>query len=258
MFLASAGSRTARRAGRGCPSCPATRCSGCAAAVRRRGTNSSSSLRATGLMRSAGIDVVRGTARRSADRGSSALPESRRRAARRSGRRCSACCRACCGSPRSSRTRTACSSRSARRGCRRTGSASASAWPGRRREEVARLERVVAVELPGRAVHLVRCRLRVTTLTTEPALRPNSALYECVRILNSWIASGGGRSTKPVLNVSLLLAPSSRKLFDWLRMPLTLKPAVAAPNPPGVASPAAPPRPAGGAITPGMQRARAA
>jgi hypothetical protein len=93
---------------------------------------------------------------------------------------------------------------------------------------------------------------RVTTLTTEPAFRPNSALYECVWILNSWIASGGGRITKPVLKVSLLLAPSSRKLFDWLRMPLTLKPAVAAPNPPGVASPAAPPRPPGGATTPGI------
>ena len=44
-----------------------------------------------------------------------------------------------------------------------------------------------------------------------------------MRILNSWIASGGGRSTKPVLKVSLLVAPSSRKLFDWLRIPLTLK-----------------------------------
>ena len=88
-------------------------------------------------------------------------------------------------------------------------------------------------------------------MTTEPELRPYSALYECVRILNSWIASGGGRSTKPVLNVSLLLAPSSRKLFDWLRMPLTLKPAVVAPKPPGVASPMAPPSAAGGATTPG-------
>ena len=77
----------------------------------------------------------------------------------------------------------------------------------------------------------------VTTLTTEPALRPYSAPKECVRILNSWIASGGGRSTKPVLKVSLLVAPSSRKLFDWLRMPLTLKPPVALPKPPGVASP---------------------
>src|SRR5688572_31579551 len=86
---------------------------------------------------------------------------------------------------------------------------------------------------------------RVTTLTTDPALRPYSALYECVRILNSSIASGGGRITKPVLHVSLLLAPSSRKLFDWLRMPFTLKPEVAAPNPPGVASPAAPPSPPG-------------
>ncbi len=92
----------------------------------------------------------------------------------------------------------------------------------------------------------------VTTLTTEPELRPNSALYECVWILNSSMASGGGRMTKPVLKVSLLLAPSSRKLFDWLRMPLTLNPEVAAPNPPGVASPAAPPRPGGGATTPGM------
>src|SRR5207244_1420968 len=62
----------------------------------------------------------------------------------------------------------------------------------------------------------------VTTLTTAPALRPNSAVYECVSILNSWMASGGGRSTNPVLNVSLLVVPSSRKLLDWLRMPLTL------------------------------------
>ena len=57
--------------------------------------------------------------------------------------------------------------------------------------------------------------------------------------------------TKPVVNVSLL-TPSSRKLFDWFRIPLTLKPDVAAPKPPGVASPAAPPRPGGGATTPGM------
>ena len=35
-------------------------------------------------------------------------------------------------------------------------------------------------------------------------------------------------------------------------MPLTLKPDVAAPKPPGVASPVPPPRPDGGAITPGM------
>ncbi len=55
---------------------------------------------------------------------------------------------------------------------------------------------------------------------------------------------------KPVLNVSLLLAPSSRKLFDWFRIPLTLKPVVVAPKPPGVASPAPPP--AGGASTPGI------
>ena len=66
------------------------------------------------------------------------------------------------------------------------------------------------------------------------------------------MASGGGRSTKPVLKVSLLLEPSSRKLFDWLRMPFTLKPEVTAPNPPGVASPPAPPSPVGGATTPGM------
>ena len=71
-------------------------------------------------------------------------------------------------------------------------------------------------------------------------------------ILKSSIASGGGRSTKPVLNVSLLVAPSIRKLLDWLRMPLTLKPPVALPKPPGVASPDCPPRPPGGATTPGM------
>src|SRR6185369_6933105 len=64
----------------------------------------------------------------------------------------------------------------------------------------------------------------VTTLTTEPALRPYSASKECVRILNSWIASGGGRSTNPVLKESLLGEPSSRKLFDWFRIPLTLNP----------------------------------
>ncbi len=55
-----------------------------------------------------------------------------------------------------------------------------------------------------------------------------------------------------MLNVSLLVAPSIRKLLDWLRMPLTLKPPVVLPNPPGVASPDWPPRPAGGATTPGM------
>ncbi len=97
--------------------------------------------------------------------------------------------------------------------------------------------------------HAAPCRVLVpplvTTLTTDPAFRPNSALYEWVWILNSWMASGGGRMTKPVLNVSLLLAPSSRKLFDWLRMPLTLNPAVAVPKPPGVASPDAPPSPPG-------------
>src|SRR6185295_4340455 len=72
----------------------------------------------------------------------------------------------------------------------------------------------------------------VTTLTTDPALRPYSAPKECVRILNSWIASGGGRTIKPVLNESLFGAPSSRKLFDWLRMPLTLKLPVGLPMPP--------------------------
>ncbi len=92
----------------------------------------------------------------------------------------------------------------------------------------------------------------VTTLTTEPALRPYSAENALVRILNSSIASGGGRSTNPVLNVSLLVAPSSRKLFDWLRMPFTLNPPVTLPKPPGVASPACPPSPAGGATTPGI------
>ncbi len=92
----------------------------------------------------------------------------------------------------------------------------------------------------------------MTTLTTAPALRPYSALKACVKMRNSPIASGGGRSTKPVLKLSLLGAPSSRKLFDWLRMPLTVKPPVALPKPPGVASPACPPRAAGGASTPGM------
>jgi hypothetical protein len=92
----------------------------------------------------------------------------------------------------------------------------------------------------------------VTTLTTEPALRPYSAANAWVRILNSSIASGGGRRTKPVLKVSLLAAPSIRKLLDWLRMPLTLKPPVALPKPPGVASPFWPPRPVGGATTPGI------
>ena len=66
------------------------------------------------------------------------------------------------------------------------------------------------------------------------------------------MASGGGRSTNPVLKVSLFDAPSIRKLFDWLRMPLTLKPPVALPKPPGVASPDWPPRAPGGATTPGM------
>ena len=41
-------------------------------------------------------------------------------------------------------------------------------------------------------------------------------------ILNSSIASGGGRMTKPLLNESLFGAPSIKKLFDWLRMPFTL------------------------------------
>jgi hypothetical protein len=92
----------------------------------------------------------------------------------------------------------------------------------------------------------------VTTFTTDPALRPYSAPNACVRILNSSMASGGGLSTKPVLKVSLLVAPSIRKLLDWLRIPLTLKPPVALPKPPGVASPCCPPRPEGGATTPGI------
>ncbi len=122
-------------------------------------------------------------------------------------------------------------------------------------EVVLRFERVVAIELPAGAVDMCSPPDLVTTLTTDPALRPYSAPCEWVMILNSWIASGGGRRTKPVLNVSLLDAPSSRKLFDWFRMPLTLKPPVALPKPPGVASPAAPPSPEGGATTPRNQRA---
>ena len=73
--------------------------------------------------------------------------------------------------------------------------------------------------------------------------------------MNSSIASGGGRTTKPVLKVSLFAAPSSRKLFDWLRTPLTLKPAVTAPKPwiAASASPRAPPSRAGGSTTPGIR-----
>ncbi len=53
-------------------------------------------------------------------------------------------------------------------------------------------------------------------------------------ILNSSIASGGGRMTNPLLKESLFRDPSNRKLLDWLRIPFTLKLPVEFPNPPGV------------------------
>ncbi len=55
-----------------------------------------------------------------------------------------------------------------------------------------------------------------------------------------------------MLNESLFAAPSSRKLFDWLRWPFTLKPPVTLPKPPGVAFPSCPPSDVGGATTPGI------
>jgi hypothetical protein len=56
---------------------------------------------------------------------------------------------------------------------------------------------------------------------------------------------------KPLASVSLLLAPSSRKLFDVLLIQLTLKLPVGLPRPPGVASPTALPKKGDDATTPG-------
>ena len=58
-----------------------------------------------------------------------------------------------------------------------------------------------------------------------------------------------------MLNESLFAAPSSRKLFDWLRWPLTLNPPVTLPKPPGVALPSWPPSAAGRRDDAGNQRA---
>src|SRR6266704_5111909 len=71
----------------------------------------------------------------------------------------------------------------------------------------------------------------VTRLTTEPPPQ-YSAEYEFVRILNSWIASGGGFRTLEVKYRSVSRPPSTMKMFAWVRRPLTLKPwSAAAPEP---------------------------
>jgi len=66
---------------------------------------------------------------------------------------------------------------------------------------------------------------RVTTLMTVPELRPNSASKFEVSRRNSWTASGRGLTPDwPPTAISLLLAPSSRKLLEPLRWKLFLTP----------------------------------
>src|SRR6267378_1414566 len=67
--------------------------------------------------------------------------------------------------------------------------------------------------------------LLVTTLTWAPWPRPNSAVGTLVCTANSCTASVMRKlpSGEPIW-VSILLTPSSRKLFDWERAPATLNP----------------------------------
>ena len=66
--------------------------------------------------------------------------------------------------------------------------------------------------------------LFVVTLTSDPGLRPFSAEYGLVEILNSWIASTDGRTICVVSSCTfseneLLSTPSSTKLFCSERTP---------------------------------------
>src|SRR5207302_5002842 len=61
----------------------------------------------------------------------------------------------------------------------------------------------------------------VTTLTTEPELRPYSASKVLVRTRNSWMQSGQGCTVGKFTNASLASPPFTLKLLERPRPPFT-------------------------------------